>query len=166
MTSFLDFQPFLRGFQSMNEYLKDLIEDINNPTYFQRLVSPFDNVQITPLSNDMVIWKFLNSPACEVHPYACQSKMKLEQFQLEIEYIFKVFCAIYKKFLTTIDHIDYHPSQKQNTTRIKRSEMYSLYGHYRTQTQKLTPSEEKFLDEFMKALYKINPSLHKNLKHA
>ena len=148
----------------MNEYLKDLIEDINNPTYFQRLVSLFNNVQITPLSNDTVIWKFLNSPACEVHPYACQSKMKLEQFQLEIEYIFKVFRAIYKKFLTAIDHIDYHPSQKQNTTRVKRSDIYNLYGHYHTQTQKLIPSEEKFLDEFMKALYKINPSLHKNLK--
>ena len=43
--------------------------------------------------------------------------------------------------------------------------MYSLYGHYRTQTQILTPSEENFLDEFMKALYKVNPSLHKNLTH-
>ena len=105
----------------MNEYLKDLIGDINNPTYFQRLVSPFNDVQITPLSNDMAIWKFLNSPACEVHPYACQSKVKLEEFRLEIECILKVFCAIYKKFLTAIDHIDYQPSQKQNTTRVKRS---------------------------------------------
>ena len=43
--------------------------------------------------------------------------------------------------------------------------MYNLYGHYHTQTQILTPSEENFLDEFMKALYKINPSLHKNLTH-
>ena len=76
--SFLDFQPFLRGFQSVNEYLKDLIKDINNPIYFQKLISPFDNVQITPLSYEMVIWKFLNSPACKVNPYACQSKMKLE----------------------------------------------------------------------------------------
>ena len=149
----------------MNEYLKDLIEDIDNPTYFQRLVSPFNNVQITPLSNEMVIWKFLNSPACEVHPYACQSKMKIEQFQLEIQYILKVFHTIYKKFLTAIDNIDYHPSQKQNTTRVKRSEMYSLYGHYRTQDGILIPSEENFLDEFMKALYKTNPSLHKNLTH-
>ena len=80
VTSFLDFQPFLRGFQSVNEYLNDLIIDINNPTYFQRLTSPFDDVQITPLSNEMTIWKFLNSPACKVHPYACQSKMKLEQY--------------------------------------------------------------------------------------
>ena len=134
MTSFLDFQPFLRGFQSVNEYLKDLIMDIDNPTYFQRLVSPFNNVQITPLSNEMAIWKFLNSPACKVHPYACQSKMKLEQYWLEIQYILKVFHAIYKKFLTAIDHIDYHPSQQQNMTRIKRSEIYSLYGHYHAHT--------------------------------
>ena len=110
VTSFLDFQPFLRGFQSVNEYLKDLVMDIDNPAYFQRLVSPFDNVQITPLSNEMAIWKFLNSPACKVHPYACQTKMKLEQYHLEIQYILKVFHAIYKKFLTAIDHIDHHPS--------------------------------------------------------
>ena len=117
--SFLDFQPFLKGFQSVDKCLKDLALDIDNPTYFQRLVSPFNNVQITPLSNDTAIWRFLNSPACKVHPYACQSKMKLEQYQLEIQYILHVFCSIYKKFLTAIDHIDYHPSQ-QNTTRMKR----------------------------------------------
>ena len=57
--------------------------DIDNPAYFHRLVSLFNNVQITPPSNEMAIWKFLNSPACKVHPYACQSKMKLEQYQLE-----------------------------------------------------------------------------------
>ena len=133
VTSFLDFQPFLRGFQSVNEYLKDLTRDINNPNYFQRIVSLFSNFQITPLSNETVIWKFLNSPACRVNPYGYKSKMKLEQYRLEIQYVIKVFHTIYKKFLTAIDHIDYHPLQKWNTTRVKRSEIYSLYGHYRTQ---------------------------------
>ena len=77
----------------------------------------------------------------------------------------KFFCAIHKKFLTTIDHINYHLLQKHNAnaTRIKRSEMYNLYEQYHTQTKELTPSEESFLDAFMRALYKINPSLHKNL---
>ena len=153
----MDFQPFLQGFQSVNEYLNDLIIDIDNPTYFQRLTSPFDDVQITPLSNETAIWKFLNSPACKVHPYACQSKMKFEQYRLEIQYILKVFHAVHKKFLTAIDHIDYHPLQKHNAnaTRMKRSEIYNLYGHYHTQTRILTPSEENFLDKFMKALYKL-----------
>ena len=31
---FLDFQPFLQGFQSVNKYLNDLWTDINNPSYF------------------------------------------------------------------------------------------------------------------------------------
>ena len=39
----------------------------------------------------------------------------------------------------------------QSTTQVKRSKIYSLYGHYRTQTRTLTPSEENFLDEFLKA---------------
>ena len=155
ITSFLDFQPFLQGFQSVDEYLSDLMADINDCTYFQRLISPFSDVQVTSLSNDTHIKKFLNSPACIFCPYACQSKMKFEQYWLEIQYVYKVFCAIYKKFLIAIDHINYHPSQQHNAnaTRIKRSEMYNLYGQYHTQTRELTPSEESFLDVFMKALY-------------
>ena len=34
VTSFLNFQPFLKGFQSVNQYLEDLIMDLNNPMYF------------------------------------------------------------------------------------------------------------------------------------
>ena len=93
--------------------------------------------------------------------------MKFEQYHLEIQYVYKVFRAIYKKFLTAIDHIDYHPSRQHNAnaTKIKRSEMYTLSGQYHTQTRELTPSEESFLYTFLKALYKINPSLHNNLSH-
>ena len=40
VTSFLDFQPFLEGFYSVNKYLVNLIGDINNPIYFQKLISP------------------------------------------------------------------------------------------------------------------------------
>ena len=71
--------------------------------------------------------------------------MKFEQFHIEINYVYKVFCAIYKKFLTAIDHIDYHPSQQvtANTTRVKRSSMYIHDGQYHSQTRRLTPSEEK-----------------------
>ena len=75
-----------------------------------------------------------------------------------------MFQAIYKKFLTAIDHIEYHPSQMQNNmSRTKRSITYNVYGHYLSPTKILTPSEERFLTAFMQALYKINPSLHKNL---
>ena len=82
---------------------------------------------------------------------------------MEIQYISKVFHATYKKFLTATDHIVYHPSQVQNTTRTKRSEEYAMHGYYHSYTRTLTPPEEIFLDEFLIALHRINPSLHWDL---
>ena len=78
ITSFVDFQPFLQSFQSVDRYIKDLMADIDNPTYFQKLIAPFHDVQVTPLSTDDTIRKFLISPACHQNPHACQAKLKFE----------------------------------------------------------------------------------------
>ena len=160
----MDFLPFLQGFQSVSKYLNDLWTDINNPSYFWNLFLPFAHVLIDPTLNDSHIEKFLTSSACHHCPYACQVKMKFEQFRWEIHYVMKVFHITYKKFLTAIDHIDYHPSQIQNNkTRTKRSVLYEISGQYHIPTKMLTPSEESFLNAYMKALYKINPLLHNKL---
>ena len=160
VTSFLDFQPFIHGFQSVSNYLDALWKDVNNPYYFRHLFIPFAYVFINPTINNSHIKDFLISPACHYCPYSCQAKMKFEKFKWEIHYIIKVFRTTYKKFLTAIDHIDYHPSQIQrNTTRMKRSVIYDIYGWYHSSVKILTPSEENFLNAFMKALYKINSIL-------
>ena len=114
ITSFLDFQPFLQGFQSVDAYIKNLMKDIANPAYFRRLVAPFHNTPFIFGTNESNVMTFLRSPECMNRPYACRSKLKFDQYNLEIQYIYKVFCAIYKKFLTAIDHIDYHPSQQHH----------------------------------------------------
>ena len=126
----MDFQPYLQGFQSVDNYINDLITNINNPAYFQRLIAPFCDEQVTPLSTHDTIKTFFNSPACHSHPHACQAKMKFEKYRIEIQYVYRVFHTIYKKFLTAIDHIDYHPSQHftANITRVKRSSMYICDG--------------------------------------
>ena len=163
VTSFLDFEPFLKGFQSVYQYLEDLIKDINNPMYFQRLVYPVKTFQITPLSNESTTQKFFNSVTCWNNPYGFKSKFKFEKYKLEIQYIYKVFHAIYGKFLTAIDHIDYHPSYIQNTARVKRNEEYDVHGYHHSYVRTLTISEEIFLDKFLIALHNINPSLHWDL---
>ena len=43
ITSFLDFQPFLQGFQTVDTFIKDLMVDIANPAYYEKLVKPFHN---------------------------------------------------------------------------------------------------------------------------
>ena len=163
VTSFLDFQPFLKGFQSVYQYLEDLMKDLNNPGYIQRLIYLVKTFQITPLSNESTIQKFFNLVTCWNNPYGCKSKLKFEHYKLEIQYIEKVFHAIYRKFLTAVDHIDYHPSQIQNTTRVNRSEEYDVHGYYHSYVRTLIISEEIFLDKFSMALHKINPSLHWDL---
>ena len=139
------------------------MKDINDPTYFQRLIYLARTFQITPLSNESTIQKFFDSVTYQNNPYGCKSKLKFQQYKLVIQYIDKVFHAIYRKFLTAIDHIDYHPSQIQNTTRVKRSEEYDEHGYYHSYIRTLTTSEEIFLDTFLMALHKINPSLHQDL---
>ena len=74
-----------------------------------------------------------------------------------------MFHAIYRKFLTAIDHIDYHPSQIQNTPRVKISKEYDVHGYFHAYVRTLTTSEEIFLDKFLMALHKINHSLHRDL---
>ena len=64
VTSFFNFQPFLKGFQSVYQYLDDLIKDLNNPEYFQRLIYSIKTFQISPLSNELTIQRFFNLVMC------------------------------------------------------------------------------------------------------
>ena len=73
ITSFLDFQPFLQGFQSVDAYIRNLMMDIADPTYFRRLVAPFHDTQFTISTNKSNVMKFLKSPGCADRPYACCS---------------------------------------------------------------------------------------------
>ena len=52
VTSFLDFQTFLHGFQSVSNYLDNLWMDIQNPYHFWYLFIPFAHIQINPTVND------------------------------------------------------------------------------------------------------------------
>ena len=112
----------------------------------------------------LILLAFLSLEYVHIIPMSVKYILKFEKFKWEIHYIIKIFHATYQKFLTAIDHIEYHPSQTQmGKTRTKRSVIYETYGYYHSPTKILTPSEENFLTAFMEALSKINPSLHKKL---
>ena len=91
-------------------------------------MSAFRTFWITPLSNESSILNFFNTHACQANLYGCKSKLKLEQNRLQIQYVIKVFHAVYKKFPIAIDHTDYQPSQIWNTSQVRRSKEYDLYG--------------------------------------
>ena len=87
VTSFLNFQPFLKGFKSVYQYLEDLMKDLNNPGYLQRLIYLVKTFWITSLLNESTIQEFFNSVTCQNNTYGCKSKLKFEQYKLEIQYI-------------------------------------------------------------------------------
>ena len=68
VTSFLDFQPFLQGFQYVKKYLDQLWLDIQDPHHFQYLFLPTAPVPIEPTINYSHIEKFLMSTLCAKCP--------------------------------------------------------------------------------------------------
>ena len=84
ITLFLDFQPFLQSFQSVDTYIKNLMTDITNLAYFKRLLTPYHNIPPIIGHNNSNILRFLRSPGCSDCPYACCSKLKFDHFNLEI----------------------------------------------------------------------------------
>ena len=151
------------SFQAVYQYLENFKKDLNNPQYMKKLVFENISMHVTPFLNKSYIHKYSDTELCRFNPFSCTSKLKIEQYKLEIQYIDKLFHATCRKFLTAIDHINYHPSQVQNMTRARRSEDYAIQGYYHSYTRTLTPSEEIFLDKVLIALQKTNPSLHQDL---
>ena len=63
--------------------------DIANPTYFKKLVASYHNVPSIIASN-WSVKRFLMSPGCADRPYACHSKLKFDQLNLEIQYMYNM----------------------------------------------------------------------------
>ena len=126
VTSILSFQPFLQGFQNVKNYLDQSWADIRDLFYYEYLITPIiQHMPIDPSINNSHIATFKNSHLCIQCPYECQTKLKFEKFKWEVQYITRVFHAIYRKFLVAIDHLEFYPSQAlTNATRLKRSVMY------------------------------------------
>ena len=146
----------MESFQAVYKYLENLKKILLTPNICRNLFLKTYQCksllcQINPLSIKT------STQVVDFNPFSCTSKLIIEQYKLEIQYIDKVLQATYRKFLTAIDHTDYHPSQVQNTTRTKRSEDYAIHGYYCSGTRTLAPSEEIFLDKFLIALQRNQP---------
>ena len=99
VTYFLNFQPFLKGFQSVYQYLEDLMNDLNNPRYLQRLIYQVKPFQIIPLLNESTIQEFFNTEICGHNPYGCISKLKFKQYNWKSNILIKCSMLFIENFL-------------------------------------------------------------------
>ena len=164
--TFLDFAPYIDGFNKVKRYIENYHCNLRNPTYFNRIVHVSTNTGPSPLLSDQDLLTFRTSNFCRHLPFECSSKLKIDCYKMEIEYLYELFSTTYHKFLNAIDHTDFHPSnlaKSVNSTQIKRATWLKDNGFYYPHPSHLTPSEEKLLDHLLDMLKLMNPKLHDKL---
>ena len=142
VTTFLDFAPFVNGFNNVQNYIKNFKKDIHDPDYFSLIMHKSMNPHTSPLLDEQDLAAFMQSAYCLSAPYACMTRFKIDRFLMEVNYLEDLFDVVYQKFLNAIDHIDYHPTMQKvpTTNRSKRSVSFSETGFYATYNRKLNPT--------------------------
>ena len=162
VTTFLNFAPFMNGSWNVQNYIKNFIADVSNPAYFSKIKHKSTNMGSSPLLNEQDLEAFMQSAYCQQLPYACMTRLKIDRFLMEIDYLDELFNVVYRKFLNAIDHIEYHPTlqdESPSDARGKHSLCFSETGYYNTFNHSLTPTEELFLDKLLVALKNMNSTL-------
>ena len=166
VTTFLDFAPFVNGFNNVQNYIKNFKKDIHDPAYFSMMRHKSTNLRASPLLDEQDLAAFMQSAYCLSMPYACMTRLKIDRFLMEVNYLEDLFDVVYRKFLNAIDHIDYHPTMQNVpvTNRSKCSVFFSETGFYNTFNHRLSPTEDLFLDKLLIALENTNSTLTNTFK--
>ena len=167
VTTFLDFAPFMNGFNNVQNYIRSFKEDVSNPAYFSKIKHKSTNTGSSPLLDEQDLEAFMQSAYCQQLPYACMTRLKIDRFLMEINYLDDLFGVVYRKFLNAIDHIEYHPTlqdEPSSETRSKLSIFFSETGSYNTFGCELSPTEELFLDKLLMALENMNSTITQKFK--
>ena len=93
--TFLDFAPFMNGFNNMQNYIRSFKEDVSNPTYFSKIKHKSTNTGSSPLLDEQDLKAFMQSAYCQQLPYACMTRLKIDRFLMEIKYLDDLFNVVY-----------------------------------------------------------------------
>ena len=143
VTTFLDFAPFVNGFNNVQNYIKNFKKDIHDPAYFSMIRHKSTNLCASPLLDEQDLAASMQSAYCLCSPYACVTRLKMDRFLMEVNYLEDLFDVVYQKFLNAIDHIDYRPTMQNTpvTNRSKHSVFFSETGFYNTFDRRLSPTK-------------------------
>ena len=83
VTTFLDFHPFIDGFEKVNDYIKQFKKDLDNPEYVDRIPKRVENIKIA-LQNDTEMSHLLDSSGCHAQPHQCLASLKIVKFKEEV----------------------------------------------------------------------------------
>ena len=157
----------MNGFSNVQNNIKSFKANVSIPTYFSKIKHKSTNMGYSPLLDEQDLEAFMQSAYCRQVPYACMTRLKIDRFLMEIDYLDKLFNVVYSKFLNAIDHIEYHPTlqdKPSSEARGKHSILFSETGSYSTFSRRLMLTEELFLDKLLVALENMNSTLAHKFK--
>ena len=161
VAAFLDFAPFVGGFNNLQNCVGDFREDVHGPEYFSLVVYMGADPHASPLLDGWDLATFVRSACCLSAPCACMTRLKIDGFLMEVGCLEDLFDVVFQKFLSAMDHIDCHPAV-QNAPASDGSGCsvsFSETGFYATYDRTLDPIEEIFLDRLLIALESMNSTL-------
>ena len=95
VTTFLDFAPFVNGFNNVQNYIKNFKKDIHDPAYFSMIRHKSTNPCASPLLDEQDLAAFMQSAYCLCSPYACMTRLKIDRFLMEVNYLEDLFDVVY-----------------------------------------------------------------------
>ena len=98
VTTFLDFAPFANGFNNVQNYIKNFKKDIHDPAYFSMIRHKSTNPCTSALLNEQDLAAFMHSAYCLSAPYVCMTRLKIDRFLMEVNYLEDLFDVVYRKF--------------------------------------------------------------------
>ena len=144
VTTFLDFQLFIDGFEKVNDYIEQFKKDLDNPEYVDIIPKRIENMEIT-LQNDTDMSHLLDSRGCHVQPHQCLASLKIVKFKVEVTYVHTIFENIHQRFLAAFDHLKYHHSSTTNETQNKHNTDDS-HSKFRNESIPLEEQNDVVLD--------------------
>ena len=89
--------PFLNGFLTGQAYIRDFKKDIKNPDYFNKIQHKSTNTGSSPLLDEQDHDAFLKLQYCITLPFVCMTRLKIDRFTMEVEYLDDIFeCNLQK----------------------------------------------------------------------
>ena len=131
VSSFVDFRPYYRTFKAYGHYLLQFKQDLNDPQHIGSLY----NLNRTKSDH----WEgskvnlFAGSP-CKIKSYECRLMKQFKMIKKEVNNLETLYNTVFAKFLSAIDHLDYHSTlgKKKNKDKVEitHSERFLQTGTY------------------------------------
>ena len=120
----MDFKPYKQAFKQFGQYMGRFLIDLRDPHYISTLYNTGRHEGDPLIRRGAGAKTVFTETTCRELTYKCRIQNQFIQLKREAIKINQIYLETYKKFLTAIDHMEFHPTlgrtKTESTIRLKR----------------------------------------------